>query len=151
MIMTAESLKKKQITKSPKNLLPRTARANKIIELKQDNPALTTREIATLTECDHSNVVRVLQRYGIVQEEVNEYKNKRADILAGLQHRLLSSITDADVQKAPLGSRVLAACQIYDKERLERGQSTENIAQIHGDIAKIKAAMQNKSDGSQCD
>jgi hypothetical protein len=46
---------------------------------------------------------------------------------------------------------VLAAAQLYDKERLERGQSTENIAQIHGDIAKIKAAMQNKSDSGQGD
>jgi hypothetical protein len=26
----------------------------------------------------------------------------------------------------------------YDKERLERGQSTNNIIQLHGDIAKIK-------------
>ena len=30
------------------------------------------------------------------------------------------------LKKAPAGSLVLAACQLYDKERLERGQSTAN-------------------------
>jgi hypothetical protein len=145
--MTAEKIKSKPITKLPKP----NSRADKIIDLKQTNPDLTTREIAKLTDCTHSNVVQILQRYGVVQQEVHDYKTHRADILASLQHRLISSITDEDVKKAPVGSRVLAAAQLYDKERLERGQSTENIAQIHGDIAKIKAAMQNKSDSGQGD
>jgi predicted transcriptional regulator len=113
----------KSTTKSPQNLRPRSARANKIIELKETNPALTVREIATLTNCDHSNVVRVLQRYGIVAQEVNEFKDHRAEVLAGLQHRLIQSITSEDIKKAPLGTRVLAAAQLYDKERIERGLS----------------------------
>lgn len=117
-------------TKSPKNILPRSQRANKIIELKKNNPALTVREIATLTECDHSNVVRVLQRYGIVAKEVKEFKDHRAEVLAGLQHKLIQSITADDIKKAPLGSRILAAAQLYDKERLETGKSTGNLAVI---------------------
>ncbi|MDD4874059.1 MAG: hypothetical protein PHE15_03695 [Dehalococcoidales bacterium] len=120
----------KSTTKSPQNLRPRSARANKIIELKETNPALTVREIATLTNCDHSNVVRVLQRYGIVAQEVNEFKDHRAEVLAGLQHRLIQSITSEDIKKAPLGSRILAAAQLYDKERLETGKSTGNLAMI---------------------
>jgi hypothetical protein len=120
----------KSATKSPKNLRPRSTRANKIIELKETNPALTVREIATLTNCDHSNVVRVLQRYGIVAQEVNEFKDHRAEVLAGLQHRLIQSITSEDIKKAPLGSRILAAAQLYDKERLETGKSTGNLAMI---------------------
>jgi hypothetical protein len=122
--------KPKSTTKSPQNLRPRSARANKIIELKETNPALTVREIATLTNCDHSNVVRVLQRYGIVAQEVNEFKDHRAEVLAGLQHRLIQSITSEDIKKAPLGSRILAAAQLYDKERLEVGKTTSNIAQV---------------------
>ena len=120
----------KSTTKSPQNLRPRSARANKIIELKETNPALTVREIATLTNCDHSNVVRVLQRYGIVAKEVKEFKDHRAEVLAGLQHKLIQSITADDIKKAPLGSRILAAAQLYDKERLETGKSTGNLAVI---------------------
>jgi hypothetical protein len=120
----------KSTTKSPQNLRPRSARANKIIELKETNPALTVREIATLTNCDHSNVVRVLQRYGIVAKEVKEFKDHRAEVLAGLQHKLIQSITADDIKKAPLGSRILAAAQLYDKERLETGKSTGNLAMI---------------------
>ncbi|OPZ44105.1 MAG: hypothetical protein BWY95_02144 [Bacteroidetes bacterium ADurb.BinA104] len=120
----------KSTTKSPQNLRPRSARANKIIELKETNPALTVREIATLTNCDHSNVVRVLQRYGIVAKEVKEFKDHRAEVLAGLQHKLIQSITADDIKKAPLGSRILAAAQLYDKERLETGKTTGNLAMI---------------------
>ena len=120
----------KSTTKSPQNLWPRSARANKIIELKETNPALTVREIATLTNCDHSNVVRVLQRYGIVAKEVKEFKDHMAEVLAGLQHKLIQSITADDIKKAPLGSRILAAAQLYDKERLETGKSTGNLAMI---------------------
>jgi hypothetical protein len=145
--MAAEASKKNQL----QALQPKNPRSRKIVELKTQHPELSTTQIGKLVDCSHVNVVKVLQRYGIAQQEVNDYKSNRADIIAGLQSRLLSSVTDEDIKKAPLGSRVLAAAQLYDKERLERGQSTENITQIHGDIAKIKAAMQNKSDGGQGD
>ena len=136
---------RKHITKTPQKLRPRTARANKIIELKQSNPAITVREIAKLTNCDHSNVVRVLQRYGIVAQQVNEFKNHRAEVLAGLQHRILQSITSADIKKTPVGSRILAVSQLFDKERLERGQSTANVAYdahtISASVSELRAMI----------
>ena len=112
------------ITKLPK----KNSKAPKIIELKNTNPNLTVRQIAEIVNCNHSNVVQTLARYGINPEQTTNYKNNRADILAGLQHNLLSSITLDDIKKAPMGSRVLAVAQLYDKERLERGQSTSNIS-----------------------
>jgi hypothetical protein len=45
-----------------------------------------------------------------------------------MQSKLLSSITDAEIKKAPVGSRILAVAQLYDKERLERSLSTSNLA-----------------------
>jgi hypothetical protein len=108
------------------------------MEVKQEHPELSTREIAALADTDHTHVIKTLQRYGIERTHVEDYKGNRADVLAGLQHRLITSITDADIQKAPMGSRVLAAAQLYDKERLERGQSTSNQATIHADIAALK-------------
>ena len=125
--MAAEKIKKNTLQR----LQPKNPRSRKIIELKTTNPELSTTQIGKLVDCSHVNVVRVLQRYGMAQQEVNDYKTNRADILAGLQHRLISSITDEDIKKTPVGSRILAACQIYDKERLERGQSTANIANNH--------------------
>jgi len=65
------------------------------------------------------------------------YKVNRADILAGLQVKMLAQVDDARLKKAPVGSLVLAACQLYDKERLERGQSTANIS-VHDDLKILR-------------
>ena len=54
------------------------------------------------------------------------YQDHRADILSNIQLQLLSELDANRLKKAPAGSLVLAACQLYDKERLERGQSTAN-------------------------
>jgi hypothetical protein len=98
-----------------------------IIKTKHEHPKLTTREIAAIADTDHSHVIKTLQRYGIEREHTDEYKRCRADILAGMQHRLLSSVTPEDIQKTPVGSRILAVAQLYDKERLERNQTTSNV------------------------
>jgi hypothetical protein len=111
----------------------------------QEHPELSTREIGKLAESDHSTVVRTLQRYHIERAEVEDYKHHRADILAGLQHRLLASCTDADIQKSPMGSRILAAAQLYDKERLERGQSTDNVNVLVAGLKEMQAARWGKS------
>jgi len=44
------------------------------------------------------------------------------------------SLTEADIKKMSARDRVLAFGILYDKERLERGQSTENIA--YADLTK---------------
>jgi len=125
--MTAESIKKKQITQQPRTKHP-TELQQKIIEINQSHPTLNKNEIAAVAGCDHAHVVRTLQTYGIVKEEVDNYISNRAAIFAGIQHRLISSLTDADIKKTPLGSRVLAVAQLYDKERLETGKTTSNLA-----------------------
>jgi hypothetical protein len=37
-----------------------------------------------------------------------------------------------------MGSRILAAAQLFDKERLERDLSTSNTASVFTDIAALK-------------
>lgn len=128
--------KAKPITKTTKRL---TNRQKIVLKTKAEHPDLTTREIGAIAECSHVSVINTLRRYGIEREHVDNFKRTRADILAGLQEKILNSLTDEDIQKAPMGSRVLAACQLFDKERLERDLSTSNVASVHADIAAIKA------------
>lgn len=138
--MSTESIKTNHITR--KKPRPRQAKVtpkqNAIITLKNQNPALSDNKIATLAGTDPSYTIEVLKRYGLSSTCINDFKKNRAEILAGLQHRLISSITQDDIQKAPVGSRILAACQIYDKERLELGKTTNNTAVIHDTVARIK-------------
>lgn len=101
--------------------------ADRIRQIKALNPALGPSDIGRIVGTSHSNVVQILARYNIEQQETEGFKEYRGDILAGLQHRILKSITDEDIKKSPMGSRVLAVAQLYDKERLERGLSTNNI------------------------
>ena len=74
-------------------------------------------------------------------EDVEEYKSNRADYLAGLQWRILKSIDNADIKKTPFNLRVISAGILYDKERLERGQSTAIIdaGELTRDIEQIRA------------
>jgi transposase len=65
--------------------------------------------------------------------EINRFFVKnRTEILQNTQRRLLNSINDEDIKKTPVGSRVLAFAQLYDKERLETDQSTSNQAVMLG-------------------
>ena len=64
----------------------------------------------------------------IPQEELKDFKEHRADILSGMQLKIISSIDNETLNKAPLASRATAFGIFYDKERLERGLSTSNVS-----------------------
>ena len=98
----------------------------KILELRNKN--LSHSQIAELLGCDTSNVTRRLAPYRETINNLDRFRNHKADILAIHQQRLLSGITAAKLKSAPLGALTLSFAQLYDKERLERGQSTENIS-----------------------
>ena len=88
---------------------------------------LTHTQIAKLVGCDRSNISRRLRTHEVLTGQIKEYVTDRANILASIQWRLLSSITDDEIKKAPLGTRLMCFGILYDKERLERGQTTENV------------------------
>lgn len=143
--MTAESVKKNQISKPRKP----TELQQKIIETHQTHPTLNKSEIATVCKTDHAHVIRTLQAYGLIKDDVDNYIKNRAVILAGMQYRLLSSITQDDIKKTPVGSRILAACQLYDKERLERGESTANVSYdaklISASVAELRKMVNDNN------
>jgi hypothetical protein len=141
-LMTDEVRRKVGRPRSTKDTKP-TPKQHIILQTKQEHPNLTTREVAAIAQTDHAHVVRTLQRYGIKKADLDAFKANRGDILAGMQLRLLNSITDADIKKAPMGSRVLAAAQLFDKERLQNDLSTQNLASVHADVAAMKA-LQDK-------
>lgn len=116
---------------------------SKMLELKTVNQ-LSYSEIAAIDGTTPQNIHSKIKDL-LPTEETKTYQEHRADILSNLQLKLLSNLDDDRLKKASAFQLVGAAGLLYDKERLERGQSTENIAQIHGDIAKVREMMQNKS------
>ena len=115
----------------PKNIPIET-----IIEHKQQG--LTTREIGKLLDCDHSNIIRRLQRVSDQIDILPQYKRHRADILALKGREILSNITQDKLKTSSAYSLSLMYGILYDKERLERDQSTGNISLRIADIAALK-------------
>lgn len=120
------------------------SKSEAILTLTTTTPA-TQIQIAETIPASPQLVSKVMKRYGITANMTNSYKEHRADILAGMQAKLLEQVDDARLKKAPAGSLVLAACQLYDKERLERDLSTTNIASIHADIAALRKQDKEQS------
>ncbi len=109
-----------------------------IIDLKSKN--LANSQIAKLLNCNPSNITRRLQDV----ELTKQYVNHRPTVFAHIQRIILNSITDADIKKANLRDKIVSAGILYDKERLETGQSTQNIAYADA----LKARDQAKAIGN---
>lgn len=124
------------------------SKAEAILTLTTTTPA-TPIEIAESVDTSISNVSHTLSRYGIEPNTAESYKKNRADIMAGIQEKILNKLnvpklkieTAKELQHALTGWGIL-----YDKERLERGQSTSNQAVIHADIAALRGAADDVSD-----
>lgn len=104
-----------------------------LIEVK----GLTKAQAAKVLGCDHSNISQRLKAIDYVPEYLKTYKDNRADILAYYQAEILKHITPDRLKKATATQLATMYGIFYDKERLERGQSTDNI-EIHTEIMNLK-------------
>jgi predicted XRE-type DNA-binding protein len=107
------------------------ANSKAVIDTVISNPNLTQSEVAKIHGIDRSRVSQICTKYGIDKQELQDFKDNRADIFAHIQKIVTESLTVDDIKKAPVGTRALIACQFYDKERIERGQVTGQEIQIN--------------------
>lgn len=99
-----------------------------------------TREIATLLGVkDHSTIARRLKHL-TPRKTTQIFREMRADILTEKQRQLLMKSHDA----TPKETRDLMTSFgiLYDKERLERGQSTSNTAIAHGVTEELSGLIE---------
>jgi len=106
---------------------------------------LSTRQIAkTLGGMDHGTVARRLKR--LTPRNVTEiYKTLRGDIFAEQQRKLLMEC-HGKTAKEKL-SLITGMGILYDKERLERGQSTENIGVVVKMVEELKRLKRDRERG----
>ncbi len=122
--------------------------AEKIVQLKKENPNLTTREIGKLVERSHSRVVQILKQYNIEKQKVEDFKEHQEEILLGVQGRILESIDDEALQKASLSQKMVGYGIAFDKMRLLENKSTQNLtlAQI---VVKVDREIMEKIEKSK--
>lgn len=109
----------------------------KIIELRNKN--LTYKQIGELLGCSDANICKRLAPFRESLDNLGSFKENRADLLAVYQREILKQLTPDHIKKARLTEITTAFGTLYDKERLERGQSTENIA--YADLSKTREAI----------
>lgn len=105
------------------------------------NKGLSHQDIANLVGCSKQNVQERLERAGYNPERLKNFTKNRADMFAHIQSELLNSLTPEAINDMYPHQRVLCSAILYDKERLERGKSTQNIsiAEIKGSIAELQS------------
>lgn len=89
-----------------------------------------SRQIETiLGNIDHATVCRRLKHL-TPRKSTEIYKTVRADVLAEMQRKLLMACDANEVKTNPraVRDRVVSAGILFDKERLERDLSTQNLS-----------------------
>jgi hypothetical protein len=65
---------------------------------------------------------------GALITDVQDFRVRRADVFADLQLKVLQNITPDKLEKCSAQQLTTIMAIMYDKERLETNQSTENVA-----------------------
>lgn len=127
IIIDSMNKKKNNIEKIEKKrrAFPTRGHEAQIVELHDNNH--TTHTIAKMFDCSHQAVSGAIKRHAGRLQRVENFKKNRADLFAEKQHELLSGLDRAAVKKMAPAAAVVALGILFDKERLERGQSTEII------------------------
>lgn len=123
---------------------PKGIAVEDIYALKLANPTLSLSQAGKILGCGHANIIDHLNRNGTSWDEIGpglkRYKENRADILCLRGKNLLLNLTP-EKQSEMTGLQLATAYGIlYDKERLERGQSTANVA--YNDLTRSLADIE---------
>lgn len=96
--------------------------------------AMTHAEIGQQVGCSASNVQARFAKVGYTPERLKKFKALRADIFAEKQRQMVNAIDETKLKKASGYQLTGMIGTLHAIERLERGESTQNIA--YADMAK---------------
>jgi len=97
---------------------------NKVAELSDSN--LTHEEIGKLTDLERSTITRILQRYNLQSEKIEDYTKHRLMLIKGKQDEVLNYITPEHYKK--MSGLQLATFWgiLVDKEQALLGNNSSN-------------------------
>ena len=119
---------------------PKFIPISSIIELMEVK-GLNQSQTAKVLGCTRPNISNRLKQLDYTPGYLKSFKDNRADVLSALQAQIVKHITPEKLQKASAYQLTGMMSLLHNQERLERGQSTENIA--YADMAKQQAIVQN--------
>lgn len=114
-------------------------RYRNIIELARNEPKLSRRELSRQLGCSRNTVDKALAIYANSKEDIELFRKRRADIFAEKQRTILNTLTGKKIEAMNPRDAIVGMGILYDKERLEMGESTSNVASL---VKILRAADQ---------
>lgn len=108
-----------------------------LIELSEKG--LNGTQIAKIVGISRNAVCQSFKRHNYTPQHLKAYQSAKAAVYDHYQDQVLRTLTPAEIKKAPLAARTMLFGVLYDKARLERGQSTTNIQALTALITSIHA------------
>lgn len=97
------------------------------VMLSQLQAGLTVSDIARIHGVSSSGVYAAIRKYGIDISALRTFKDRKADTLAHIQ-MLVTSAMPGKVENTSLRDLATTFNILHNAERLERGQSTNNLS-----------------------
>lgn len=108
------------------------------LSLKLNNQ-LTYAEIGKIQGVCPQAVHKAISK--LIPQETQDYQHNRANILSGLQLRLIQSITENKLKTLGVRDAIISFGVLYDKEMLERGNSPSTkpiLVIVKGDNCRVE-------------
>jgi transposase len=99
-----------------------------IVKMHQSVAGISNREISRELGIHQNTVADTLAKYGINKQELDTFVENRNSIVKSKQQMILDAITPDKMIKAGVKDLTVAYGIMLDKDRLESGESTSNIA-----------------------
>ena len=108
----------------------------------------TLADIGKVFNCSKSAVKQLLDKYLPDGVDVESVKKYRAEILTAKSSQLLTSLTPDKIKEMTGQSLATSFGILYDKERLERNLSTDNVSVAHldSDLVALQAKKKQLED-----
>lgn len=121
-----------------------TARAKlqqNVAEVVKNNPGLSGRELAEMAQVSPTTAQRYLAKWGINKQELDMFVDNRLNIVRSKQQQILDALTPDKLNKAAARDLMVGYGILLDKDRLESGQSTQNISNWTHLVHKAQAVQ----------
>jgi transposase len=115
--------------------------ANRERRLKMKMGGMTYAEIGRIEGISKVSVYKQINHLIPNEQDLEIYKKHRADILASKQVELLQALTPDKIKDASALQLITGMGILTDKERLERGQSTQNVETIVQSLSSARESL----------
>jgi transposase len=115
--------------------------ANRERRLKMKMGGMTYAEIGRIEGISKVSVYKQINHLIPNEQDLEIYKKHRADILASKQVELLQALTPDKIKDASALQLITGMGILTDKERLERGQSTQNVETVVQSLSSDRESL----------